>query len=147
MHKAMNSSFRRAFFFGLVLCSLAAPLRAETPLGTQMDNMKGAFRNIKSAMEAPVDTDKDKYAAFADELKAAALKAKEFDPVKLAAVPENERVQFLTDYRESMDKLIALIDQLKTQLAAGDWDAARAQIGLINRAQGDGHEKFRSEES
>lgn len=112
-----------------------------------MNAMKGAFRLLKTAMEAPVDADKDKYVASADALKSAAIKAKEFNPEKLSQVPENERDQFLADYHASIDKLVALIDQLRTQLAAGDWAAARAQIRLISRAQGDGHEKFRSEES
>ena len=84
MHESVNFSSLKAFCFALVLSSLAASPRAETPLGAQMDVMKGAFRDIKSAMEAPVDADRD---------------------------------------------------------------AAHAQTRLINRAQGEGHEKFRSEES
>lgn len=111
-----------------------------------MDTMKAAFRSIKTAMEAPVDGDKDKYVVFADELRAAAIKAKEFDPKKLGEIPAGDREQFLTDYRQSIDQLVVLIDQLKTQLAAGDWDGVRAQMRLINRAQGAGHERFRSEE-
>lgn len=147
MHASMNAPLRNALLFAVSVFSISAPLRAETPLGEQMDAMKAAFRNLKTAMEAPVDADKDKYIASAEELKSAAVKAKEFDPKKLGEIPEGDREQFLADYRQSIDQLIALIDQLKTQLAAGDWDAARAQIRLINRAQGDGHEKFRSEES
>lgn len=143
----MNAPLRNALLFAVSVFSISAPLRAETPLGEQMDAMKAAFRSLKTAMEAPVDADKDKYIASAEELKSAAVKAKEFDPKKLGEIPEGDREQFLADYRQSIDQLIALIDQLKTQLAAGDWDAARAQIRLINRAQGDGHEKFRSEES
>ena len=147
MHKPMNISLGKAFFFAFIVSILAVPLRADTPLEEQMDVMRGAFRSIKAAMEQPVDADKEKYAAFADKLRAAAVKSKDLEPEKLATVPDNERGQFLADYRESMDKLIALIDQLKAQITAGDWDAARAQIKLINRAQGNGHEKFRSEKS
>lgn len=147
MHATMNIRLRRSFLFVLVVLSISFPLRAESPLEEQMDAMKGAFRSIKTAMEAPVGADKDKYAAFADELRAAAVKAKEFNPKKLGEIPEGEREQFLADYRQSIDQLVSLIDQLKTQLAAGDWDAVRAQMRLISRAQGDGHEKFRSENS
>ena len=143
----MNTRFCRTCLFALVVLCVSASVRAESPLGEQMDVMKNAFRSLKTAMEAPVDADKDKYVASADELRSAALKAKEFDPKKLGEIPEGDREQFLADYRQSIDQLVALIDQLKTQLAAGDWDAARAQMRLINRAQADGHEKFRSEES
>lgn len=142
----MKPHFRPICLFALAVFSVSALLQAETPLEEQMDTMKGAFRSIKAAMNAPVDADKDKYVASADVLKSAALKAKGFDPKKLAEIPENERDQFLADYRQAIDNLVGLIDQLKTQLAAGDWDAARAQIRLIFRAQGAGHEKFRSEE-
>ena len=147
MHAPMNTRLRNSLLIVLAVLSVSAPLRAETPLGEQMDAMKAAFRSIKTALEAPVDADKDKYVASADDLKSAAIKAKEFNPEGLSEIPENEREQFLADYHKSIDKLVVLIDQLRTQLAAGDWDAARAQIRLISRAQGDGHEKFRSEES
>jgi soluble cytochrome b562 len=142
----MSPRFRPIFLFALAALSVSPLLRAGTPLEEQMNTMKAAFRSLKAAMEAPVDADKGKYVASADELKSAAVKAKEFDPKKLGEIPENDRGQFLADYRQSIDNLVGLIDQLKTQLAAGDWDAARAQIRLINRAQGDGHEKFRSED-
>lgn len=147
MQKLMKTCFRITFLFALLTSAVSVPLRADSPLGEQMDVMKNAFRGLKTAMEEPVDADKGKYAAFADKLRAAAVKSKEFDPEKLAEVPESERGQFLADYQQSMDKLIVLIDQLKTQLAAGDWDAARAQMRLIKAAQSEGHEKFRSEES
>jgi soluble cytochrome b562 len=143
----MNPRFRPISLFALAVLSVSALLQADTPLEEQMNTMKDAFRSIKAAMEAPVDADKDKYVASADALKSAAVKAKGFDPQKLAEIPENERDQFLADYRQAIDNLVGLIDQLKTQLAAGDWDAARAQFRLIFRAQGAGHEKFRSEES
>ena len=142
----MITRFRHAGVFAFVVLCVSAPLRAETPLEEQMDTMKAAFRSIKTAMEAPVDGDKDKYVVFADELRAAAIKAKEFDPKKIGEIPAGDREQFLTDYRQSIDQLVVLIDQLKTQLAAGDWDGVRSQMRLINRAQGAGHERFRSEE-
>lgn len=143
----MNTCFRRTCLFVFLSFSVSTLLRAETPLEEQMDVMKAAFRSIKTALETPVDADKNKYVASAEELKSAAVKAKEFNPKKLSEIPDGDREQFLADYQESIDQLVALIESLKTQLAAGDWDAARAQMRLISRAQGDGHEKFRSEES
>ena len=110
-----------------------------------MDKMKYAFRGLRTAMEAPVDADKDKYVALADKLRAASVASKEHEPEKTREIPDDKRAEFLAGYRQSMDDLIALIDQLKTQLAAGDWDAARKQIQLINQSQRDGHKEFRSE--
>lgn len=111
-----------------------------------MDVMKVAFRNIRAALQAPSDADREKYAGDVDTLIAAAGKAKEFEPEKTAKIPEGERAQFLADYRQSMDALIALFEELKSRLAAGDWDGARAQMRLIGEAQAEGHEKFRPEE-
>lgn len=142
----MMRSLHATILVALAVCAIPFQLRAETPLGTQMDVMKGAFRNIRAALQAPSDADKEKYVAYVDTLIAAAAKAKEFEPEKTAKIPEAERVQFLADYRQSMDALIALFEQLKSQLAAGDWDGARAQMRLIGDAQADGHEKFRPEE-
>jgi soluble cytochrome b562 len=112
-----------------------------------MDAMRDAFRNIKAALQAPSDADKQKYGGYVDTLIAAATQAKNFEPEKTSTLPEADRAQFLADYRQSMDALIALFEQLKSQLSAGDWDGARAQMRLIGDAQADGHEKFRPEES
>ena len=84
----MITRFRHAGLFAFVVLCVSAPLRAETPLEEQMDTMKAAFRSIKTAMEAPVDGDKDKYVVFADELRAAAIKAKEFDQKNSVKFPQ-----------------------------------------------------------
>lgn len=145
MHESMRTYFNRTILFAFIVCIASTSLRAENPLAEQMSVMKRAFRGLKAAMEAPAESDKAEYIAFADDLREAAVKSKDCEPDKVSTVPENEREQFLADYRQSLDNLIVLIDKLKTQLDAGDWDAARGQIKLINRAQGEGHEKFRSE--
>lgn len=118
---------------------------ADSPLESKMDKMRRAFRELRTAMEAPVDADKDKYVAMADQLRAASVAAKEYEPGKTSEIPQDKRAAFLAGYRQSMDDLIALIDQLKTKLAAADWDGARDQIKLVNQAQRDGHKEFRSE--
>lgn len=111
-----------------------------------MDKMKHAFRGLRTALQSPVDADKDKYVSLADKLRDAAIKSKDYKPGKTDSGPADKRAEFLEGYRQSMDDLIALIDQLKTQLAAGDWDAARTQIDLINQSQHDGQKELRSED-
>lgn len=142
----MVHSFHSVILLVLVLGVAPFHLRAETPLGEQMDTMKGALRPLKAALQSPTDADKATYTGYADTLIAAATKAKDFQPEKTATLPEADRAQFLADYQKSMDALIALLTQLKSQLAAGDWDAARAQMRSIFDAQADGHDKFRTEE-
>ncbi|MFM1942609.1 MAG: hypothetical protein RI897_1591 [Verrucomicrobiota bacterium] len=142
----MICSFRSLILVVLVLGVAPLHLRAETPLGKQMDTMKGALRPLKAALRSPTDADKAVYTGYADKLIAAATKAKDFQPEKTATLPEADRAQFLADYQKSLDGLIAMLKQLKSQLAAGDWDAARAQMRKIFDAQADGHDKFRVEE-
>lgn len=142
--KAMKSSFHTLFVSALLVLTALSLVRADTPLEEKMDEMKVAFRGLRTALEAPVDTDREKYVALADELRAASVAAKEYEPSKTRSVPEDKRAEFLAGYRQSMDDLVALVDQLKTQLAAGQWDAAREQIKLIGQAQRDGHKEFRS---
>lgn len=110
-----------------------------------MNTMKVALRSLRLALQAPSESEKGRYTEYADTLLSAATKAKEFEPKMTSKISEAERVQFLADYRKSIEDLIALFEQLKKQLNSGDWEAARAQIRLINRAQGEGHEKFRYE--
>jgi len=142
----MLRPFHTAILIMLAVCAVPFQLRSETPLGTQMDLMRDAFRNIKAALQAPSDADKQEYGGYVDTLIAAATQAKNFEPENTSTLAEADRAQFLADYRQSIDALIALFEQLKLQLSAGDWDGARAQMRLIGDAQANGHEKFRPEE-
>ena len=142
----MKSPLRHPLLIVLSILTCAATLRADSPLESQMDKMKYAFRGLRTALEAPVDSDRDKYVALVDKLREASVKSKDLEPEKTETIPDDKRAEFLEGYRQSMDDLIALIDQLKGQLAAGDWDAARGQIDLINQSQRDGHKEFRTED-
>ena len=128
-------------FLGLASSSLWS----ETALESQMNTMKVALRSLKLALQTPVESEKEKYLGYADTLLSAAAKAKELEPKMTAKISEAERAQFLASYHKSIEDLIVLLEQLKKQLNSGDWEAARAQIRLINRAQGEGHGKFRDE--
>lgn len=135
------------FAFCVALLAIAGThcAHADSPLESKMEKMKRAFRGLRTAMEAPVDADKSKYVAMADDLRAASVASKDYEPEKTREIPQDKRAEFLAGYRQSIDDLIVLIDQLKTQLEAGDWNAARTQIKLINQSQRDGHKEFRSE--
>ena len=129
-----------------LLFGLMSPwIWAGTALDSQMNTMKGALRSLKIALQAPSESEKAKYIGYADTLISAATKAKELEPQMTSKIPEAERAQFVADYQKSIEDLIALFAKLKEQLNAGDWEAAKNQIRLINRAQGQGHEKFRDD--
>lgn len=141
----MSKPIRLILAIALAVFAGSAVAHADSPLEAKMEKMKRAFRGLRTALEAPVDADKDKYVSLAEDLRAASVASKEYEPEKTDEIPADKRAEFLAGYRQSMDDLIALIDQLKTQLAAGDWEAARAQVKLINQSQRDGHKEFRGE--
>jgi len=146
MQFAMNRLIRLPLLAVLLACTAPAGLRADSPLEEKMDEMKVAFRGLRSALQEPIDSDRDKYVALAEDLRKASAAAKEYEPEKTSDIPQDKRAAFLEGYRQSIDDLVGLIDELKKQLAAGDWEAAREQVNLINQAQRDGHKEFRSQE-
>ena len=111
-----------------------------------MDDMKVAFRGLRSALQEPADADKEKYVALAEDLRSASVAARALEPEKTRDIPQDRRAAFLEGYRQSIDDLVSLVDGLKKHLAAGDWEAARGQVSLINQAQRDGHKEFRLED-
>ena len=133
----------------IVLLALVAPLtlRAadddETPLGEQMEKMKTEMKALRSALEAPAESARNKYVKMAESFHAAAEAAKKFEPEKTKTLPEAERAQFVTDYHKAMDKLIKLSGDLKKDLAAGQWDEARKHLKALSQAQKAGHKEFR----
>lgn len=143
----MQTLFRIPFV--AVLLALVVPMtlcaaeKAETPLGEQMEKMKIEMKALRSALEAPSESAKDKYVKMAANFHAATVAAKKFDPEKTKTLPEAERAQFVADYHKGMDKLIKLSEDLKKELAAGQWDEARQQLKALSQAQKSGHKEFR----
>ena len=129
----------------LLALAILSSVHADTPLESNMDKMKSAFRSLRADLQSPVDSDKNKYLALVEKLRVASVAAKDLDPQRTASIPQDNREDFLRQYRQEMDDLIALIDGLKKQISGSAWDAAREQIKLITQAQKDGHKEFRSE--
>ncbi len=118
-------------------------LRADTPLGEQMDKMKDSMKALGKALESPVDANKGQYTNLAGDFVTAATAAKKLDPEKTDTLPEADRAKFLAEYHKSMDKLISHAEKLKKHLAAGHWDNARKEIKLLGDARKAGHKEFR----
>ena len=121
-----------------------ADLLADGALGKQMNQMKRTFRELKKAMEAPVEADKQKYLGWVADLKKAAEESKTLEPEKTKKVPANQQKAFLEGYRSKMEEMIGQIDQLGQAIEAGKWAEAKSLIGQINRTQREGHGKYRS---
>jgi len=126
----------------LVLCP---SLRADSPLETKMNQMRKSFRELKKAMAAPVEADKQKYLVWVADLKSATEASKSIEPEKASNVPADQKTAFLEEYRNKMDELADEIDSLGKAIEAGKWDEAKAHVAQINQVQREGHQKYRSE--
>lgn len=110
-----------------------------------MNQMRKSFRELKKAMVAPVEADKQKYLAWVADLKSATETSKALDPEKASHVPADQKGPFLEGYRNKMDELADEVDSLGKAIEAGKWDEAKALVGQINQVQREGHQKYRSE--
>jgi soluble cytochrome b562 len=129
-------------FLFLALCPR---LQADSPLETKMNQMRKSFRELKKAMAAPVEADKQKYLSWVSNLKSATEASKLLEPEKTANVPADQKTAFLEGYKNKMDELLDEIDSLEKAIEAGKWDEAKALVGQINQLQREGHQKYRNE--
>lgn len=138
-------NIRTSLLLGILLAASALPLRAGTALEGKMKSMKDSYRALKTAMEAPVDADKAKYLALAAKLKDSALAARDLKPQKLSEIPADQQAAFLQSFRQEIDKLVKLGDELTQSISAGDWDSAKKNLASINEARREGHKEFMTE--
>jgi len=145
----MKISLRSIAASLLIAPLLAAPCHAEdngpkTPLAQQMGGIAKDFRSLRKLVGNPAQ--KDAALQLVKDMEARAAKAKGFDPSKTKVISPADRDQFLTDYRNHIDGLIADFQKLET--AVGDGKTADASA-LLDKIQGDkreGHKKFNAED-
>jgi len=128
----------------ILLFVLSPGLYADSPLENKMNQMRKSFRQLKIAMAAPVEADKQKYLGWVADLKAASQASETLQPEKTSSIPADQKTTFLEGYKNKMDELVEKIDDLGKAIEAGKWEEAKALIGEINQIQREGHEKYRS---
>ncbi len=141
----MRSVLTIPFFAFLLSVAPGQALQADTPLEKRMNQMKRSFRELKKAMEAPVEADRQKYLGWVADLKKAAEESKTLEPEKTERVSAEQKTAFLEGYRSKMEEMIGQIDQLGQAIEAGKWAEAKSLIGQINQVQREGHGKYRGD--
>jgi soluble cytochrome b562 len=129
----------------LLFCFICPSLHADSPLETKMNQMRKSFRELKKAMAAPVEADKQKYLSWVADLKSATEASKTLEPEKTSSIPIEQKTAFLDGYKNKMDELSDQIDSLGKAIEAGKWDEAKSLVVQINQVQREGHQKYRSE--
>ena len=130
----------------LGLFFLPDSLHADSPLEKQMNQMRRSFKELKKAMEAPVEADKQRYLGWVADLKKASEAAKTMEPEKTEKIPADQQKAFLEGYQSKMEESIELTDELGKAIEAGKWAEAKTLIGQMNQVQREGHNKYRAEE-
>ncbi|NDB95081.1 MAG: hypothetical protein EBZ78_02805 [Verrucomicrobia bacterium] len=132
------------YFAFLLFLALCPRLQADSLLETKMNQMRKSFRELKKAMVAPVEADKQQYLSWVADLKSAAEASKTLEPEKNSKIPADQKTAFLEGYSSKMDELAEEIDSLGKAIEAGKWDEAKALVGQINQLQREGHQKYRT---
>ena len=133
-------------FFALFVFLVSCPrLQADSPLEKKMNQMRKSFRELKKAMVAPVEADKQKYLAWVVDLKSGAEASEILEPEKTSKIPSDQKAAFLEGYKNKLDELVDEIDALGKAIEAGKWDEAKSLVTQINQIQREGHEKYRME--
>ena len=136
------------FLFSCALLLFLAPcagVQADSPLEKKMNQMRKSFRELKKAMVAPVEADKQKYLAWVVDLKSGAEASEILEPEKTSKIPSDQKAAFLEGYKNKLDELVDEIDALGKAIEAGKWDEAKSLVTQINQIQREGHEKYRME--
>ena len=71
-------------------------IHADSPLEMKMNQMRKSFRELKKAMAAPVEADKQKYLVWVADLKSATEASKTMEPEKPPKFHQIKRRHFLS---------------------------------------------------
>lgn len=132
--------------FLILVCafSLLVPTRASA--GTEMERaferLQRDYKKLKTALEAPVDADREVYVKITNEMLDEARKARGLDPEMLATVPEADRAKFLESFRADMDAFIGNIEKLQGAVKNARWDEAKPLMDTLWQNKKDGHRAF-----
>lgn len=148
-------TFRRAFLVSLlgVLATTGLPAQSEpthperkgevTELGQWMDRMNSAFRKLRRQVALPEHNEASR--ELVAQMTAAAEKARELTPEKIAETAESERAKFLEGYRTQMDELIVALRKLDAALAENDNAAAGEIVRDLRGLQRAGHQDYKTD--
>jgi len=132
--------------FLLFVCALALFMPGSAHAGTEMERaferLQRDYKKLKTALEAPVDADREVYLKITGEMLDEARKARGLDPEMTATVPEADRAKFLESFRTDMDVFIANIEKLQDAVKNSRWDEAKQLMEALWQNKKDGHKAF-----
>jgi soluble cytochrome b562 len=133
----------------LVLCLLAtvySSARAATPLELSMKKIAKAYHQLDKELKTPTDAGKPEYLSLVATMKTEAQSSRALVPKLVAALPADQQPAQIAEYQKEMDALCATFDVLGSDITAGNWTDATAQVAKLKQQETDGHKKFRKAE-
>ncbi|MEO6785286.1 MAG: cytochrome b562 [Chthoniobacteraceae bacterium] len=131
----------------LAAFAIAVPAFAaddDTPLAKEMEKISKALKFINRSIG---DASKnDECLTKVAEAKAANAAGLKYEPAKTKDVPAAEKAKFLAGYKSSMEEVGKNLDALKTAIAAGKTDDAKALLEKLNGEKKEGHKKYKADD-
>jgi soluble cytochrome b562 len=118
--------------------------RPDTDLENAMGQMSGAVRKLKSQVTDPAQNAAS--LALVATLRAGALEAKKYVPLRAADMPEGDRAAFVAGFQKRMDEFLAAVAKLEQALQDGKNDEAGQLLKELGRLQKTGHKDFQQPE-
>lgn len=114
----------------------------DTRLGEQMKLLKQSFKAYRQAL---AKEDWQQMAIERRKMELQAVAAADEQPLKLHDLPAEQSPEILQEYRQGLDRLTALFEQLAAAEQAQDVDASAALVGRIGRHSKQSHESLRKD--
>lgn len=131
----------------LAAFAIAVPAFAaddDTPLAKEMEKISKALKFINRSIGDA--SKKDECLTKVAEAKTANAAGLKYEPAKTKDVPAAEKAKFLAGYKSSMEEVGKNLDALKTAIAAGKTDDAKALLEKLNGEKKEGHKKYKADD-
>lgn len=125
--------------------ALAVPAIADedTPLAKEMEKLGKALKTINRNLgdTAMKDANLEKVA----EAKAAVTASLKYEPAMTKDIPAADKAKFVSGYKASLEEVGKNLDALKTAIAGGKTDDAKAALEKLNTQKKEGHKEYKAE--
>jgi soluble cytochrome b562 len=129
----------------LVIAGLVTALsgaKADSPLAVSMKHMAKAYKELATDLQSPQENNKSAYLELVGTMKTEATNSEGYVPAKVEGMPADQQPAMVAAYKKSMGDLITSIDQLSSEVQAGNWDAARKSMETLRQEMLAGHKQF-----
>ena len=136
----------RLFLTSLLIAFVASPFvhaaeGKDSPLEKEMGTLNKAFRQLKK--QAADSTLGEASLPLVAQMEKSATASIALIPEKAANLPEKNQAEFIAEYKEKMQAMVATLTKLEAALKAGNTADAAKLVGELGAMQRAGHKESR----